>query len=630
MKRAIAEGFDSIELAKRYTTVTMGPCQGRLCHLAVDPAATRSETRHGRGGDRHDDRAAAVGAGRRSGLLAGPAPRAAKRTSIHHRHEEAGARMMWTGAWRRPHSYGDAPAEARAVHDGARRDRRLDARQAARRRARTRPRSSSGSTRTASPTSKVGRVRYGVLTTDAGRIMDDGTIARLGDEHLLRHDDVDRRRRRARVVRVVERGLGLDVEIVNLTGALAAVNVAGPRARELLGRLTDADVSAEALTYLDAKRGRTSPACRASLLRIGFVGELGYELHCAEPVRRAPLGRARRRPARRPFGLEPQRILRLEKAAHHRRPGHRLRVEPARRRTCRGSPSSTRTTSSASGRSSTCRSAACASGSSASRWRTASLPAEGAQVVRDGRPAGRVTSARRSEQLGKAIGLAWVPPELRRGGRARSRSGSTARLEPARVRLRAVLRPRRGAAARREPARLPLADRARARRSSRARSPLARALAGATASATCRSLGKLEVRGDVERPRRRRRGAADHAGRARSSSGSPSACARAAPPRCRASCLRRDGGARRHRGRGRARCMRRLTDLDLDAAAGRGQASRGVPALDRCGATASASGSSSRRSTATTSSRSSLDVARRGSREGRLPRPRACGARAAS
>src|SRR5919202_3301949 len=33
VKRALAEGFDSIELAKRYTTVTMGPCQGRLCHL---------------------------------------------------------------------------------------------------------------------------------------------------------------------------------------------------------------------------------------------------------------------------------------------------------------------------------------------------------------------------------------------------------------------------------------------------------------------------------------------------------------------------------------------------------------------------------------------------------------------
>src|SRR5262249_22834441 len=33
VKRAVAEGFDSIELAKRYTTVTMGPCQGKLCQL---------------------------------------------------------------------------------------------------------------------------------------------------------------------------------------------------------------------------------------------------------------------------------------------------------------------------------------------------------------------------------------------------------------------------------------------------------------------------------------------------------------------------------------------------------------------------------------------------------------------
>ena len=30
---SIEEGFDSIELSKRYTTVTMGPCQGRMCQL---------------------------------------------------------------------------------------------------------------------------------------------------------------------------------------------------------------------------------------------------------------------------------------------------------------------------------------------------------------------------------------------------------------------------------------------------------------------------------------------------------------------------------------------------------------------------------------------------------------------
>jgi hypothetical protein len=36
-----AEGYDSIELSKRYTTVTMGPSQGRFSQLAVDPRARR-------------------------------------------------------------------------------------------------------------------------------------------------------------------------------------------------------------------------------------------------------------------------------------------------------------------------------------------------------------------------------------------------------------------------------------------------------------------------------------------------------------------------------------------------------------------------------------------------------------
>ena len=34
---AVAEGYDSIELSKRYTTVTMGPSQGRFSQLAVGP-----------------------------------------------------------------------------------------------------------------------------------------------------------------------------------------------------------------------------------------------------------------------------------------------------------------------------------------------------------------------------------------------------------------------------------------------------------------------------------------------------------------------------------------------------------------------------------------------------------------
>jgi sarcosine oxidase subunit alpha len=44
------------------------------------------------------------------------------------------------------------------------------------------------------------------------------------------------------------------------------------------------------------------------------------------------------------------------------------------------------------------------------------LPGEGAAVVADGRPIGRVTSSKWSPHLGRGIGMAWLPPELARDG----------------------------------------------------------------------------------------------------------------------------------------------------------------------------------------------------------------------
>src|SRR5581483_2804504 len=93
VKRAIAEGFDSIELAKRYTTVTMGPCQGRLCHLnsirlyAQETGA--SEAAIGTTTARPPWSPVTLG------LLAGRPHEPGKRTAMHHRHRELGATMMW-------------------------------------------------------------------------------------------------------------------------------------------------------------------------------------------------------------------------------------------------------------------------------------------------------------------------------------------------------------------------------------------------------------------------------------------------------------------------------------------------------------------------------------------------------
>jgi sarcosine oxidase subunit alpha len=403
--RALAEGFDSLELVKRYTTVTMGPCQGRLCQLASVRLVAREqgvdESAIGR------TTARPPWAPVELGVLAGRDHEPTKRTPLHFRHEQAGGQMMWTGQWRRPFSYGDPDAEVRAVHasvgvvdvstlgkilvegpDASRLLERLYPNRFA--------------------DLAVGRVRYGVLTTDGGRIMDDGTVARLDDELFY-----------VTTTSTGSQGVyewfewwnavwGLDVEIVDVTGALAAVNVAGPQTRETLEQLTDADLSNEAFRYLDARQiPAAGVPCLA--LRIGFVGELGYELHCPAGAGEH-LWDALVAVGAVPFGLESQRVLRLEK-------GHVIvgqDTDSESNLLSAGMPWIAKLDKD----------------DFVGKWAFEHvrergvrerlvgftmpphvLPVEGAQVVRNGRSAGRVTSVRRSERLGTVVGLAWVEPD---------------------------------------------------------------------------------------------------------------------------------------------------------------------------------------------------------------------------
>jgi sarcosine oxidase, subunit alpha len=250
---------------------------------------------------------------------------------------------------------------------------------------------------------KIGRVRYGVLTTDGGRIFDDGTVARLDDKLFYVTTTSTGSTGVCEWFEWWNAVWGYDAEIVNVTGALAAMNLAGPRSREALASLTDAHVSNEALRYLDARELDVAGVpCLA--LRIGFVGELGYELHCAATVAEQVWDAVVAAGAV-PFGLEPQRVLRLEKA-------HVIVTQDTDSESnllSAGMPWIVKNDKP----------------DFVGKWAlphaqvrerlvgfTADvLPPEGAQVVRDGRIAGRVTSARLSERVGSAIGLAWVEPD---------------------------------------------------------------------------------------------------------------------------------------------------------------------------------------------------------------------------
>src|SRR5204863_1628852 len=85
---SIGEGFDSIELSKRYTTITMGPCQGRLCSTNAiryfAKAKGVDEDTIGTTTARPPYTPVAMG------LVAGYPEEPAKRTSLHHRHKDLG------------------------------------------------------------------------------------------------------------------------------------------------------------------------------------------------------------------------------------------------------------------------------------------------------------------------------------------------------------------------------------------------------------------------------------------------------------------------------------------------------------------------------------------------------------
>jgi sarcosine oxidase subunit alpha len=414
---AIDEGYDSIHLAKRYTTVTMGPSQGKESHLNAVRVYARLT--------RSDEETIGTTTARppwapvSMALLAGRPHDPAKRTSMHHRHKDMGARIFWTGAWRRPHSYGpDVQLEAKRVHDslgiidvstlgkilvrGSEAGPFLD---------RLYPNRLSDL--------KPGRIRYGVLTSDAGRIFDDGTVARLSDEEYY--------------VTTTSTGADgvlqwflwwnavwhMDVKVTNLTGAVAAVNVAGPNARWLMERVCDADVSAESLKYLDARPAHVA-GVPALILRIGFVGELGYEIHFPSPFGEHVwdcLFEVGKEWDAAPFGLEPQRILRLEKMhilVGQDTDGESNLLEAAMPWIVKLDKDDF-----------------------VGKWSTEKVqerglrsmlvgfempngrpPVEGGQVVVDGKSAGRITSVRWSEQLQKTIGMAVVPLELAQDGKS--------------------------------------------------------------------------------------------------------------------------------------------------------------------------------------------------------------------
>jgi len=123
----------------------------------------------------------------------------------------------------------------------------------------------------------VGRIVYTQWLDERGGIVADLTVTRLAEERFLLvvTDTVHRR-----MAPWIERHAPADahVAVTDVTSGTTLFTVQGPRSRELLGRLTGADLSNEAFPYLTAREIDLDYA-RVLALRVTYVGELGWELH---------------------------------------------------------------------------------------------------------------------------------------------------------------------------------------------------------------------------------------------------------------------------------------------------------------------------------------------------------------
>ncbi len=132
----------------------------------------------------------------------------------------------------------------------------------------------------------VGKVRYGLMLREDGFAYDDGTCARLANDHYVVTSTTANAGLVYRNMEFVRQCLwpDLDVQIISTSESWAQIAVAGPQSRTLLSRIVDNfDLSNEAFPFMACTELTRCSGVRSRLFRVSFSGELAYEI--AVPTR---------------------------------------------------------------------------------------------------------------------------------------------------------------------------------------------------------------------------------------------------------------------------------------------------------------------------------------------------------
>ncbi len=323
---AAREGYESVEHAKRYTTLGMATDQGKMSNingLAVLSGALNTPIAQV-GTTTFRPPYTPISMGAIGGAARDALFQPLRRTPLQDWHEAQGAVFEPVGQWRRPYAY---PRDGETTHDAVIREVKntrqalglLDA-------------STLGKLIVKGPDAgrfldmlytnvmsslPVGRCRYGLMCSENGFLIDDGVVARLSDDTWLCHTTTGGA---DRIHAHMEDWLQCEwwdwqVYVANVTEQFAQVAVVGPKARELLEKRGGIDVSKDALPFMHWAEG-TLFGIAARVFRISFSGELSYEIAVPAGQGRALWDRLVAEGAAlgaMPYGTEALHVMRAEK-----------------------------------------------------------------------------------------------------------------------------------------------------------------------------------------------------------------------------------------------------------------------------------------------------------------------------
>ncbi len=163
---------------------------------------------------------------------------------------------------------------------------------------------------------KGDRIKYTAMCNDDGCVIDDGVVVKLGENDYYLTTSSGRAGQTVEWLRYHTRFDGWDFSMVNLTDATGVINLSGPNARKVMAKVVDIDLSNEAFPFAGYKEFFIKDTIFVRAMRLGFMGELSYELHVPSSYMQAVwdmLKEAGDEFGIRNFGVEAQNVLRMEK-----------------------------------------------------------------------------------------------------------------------------------------------------------------------------------------------------------------------------------------------------------------------------------------------------------------------------